>query len=203
MTLAGALQGNLICLGIFAAMIYLLPFFTGAAADRVGFRRALLLAFALLALGYAGLGLFPGRGPVLLSLGLIMVGGSFVKPVIAGTVARSSNESSRARAFSLFYMMVNVGSFMGKALARPVRVRLGLSYIPLYSAGFALLALMLVLFFYFPKEQRADEERKDSATVLRDIQTVLKNGLLEVILPRVPDQREKEYEVPVSGGDEA
>jgi HSP20 family protein len=36
----------------------------------------------------------------------------------------------------------------------------------------------------------------------REAKTVLKNGLLEVILPRVPDQREKEYEVPVSGGEE-
>jgi HSP20 family protein len=36
----------------------------------------------------------------------------------------------------------------------------------------------------------------------REAKTTLKNGLLEVILPRVPDQREKEYEVPVSGGDE-
>lgn len=36
----------------------------------------------------------------------------------------------------------------------------------------------------------------------REATTILKNGLLEVILPRVPDQREKEYEVPVSGGDE-
>lgn len=36
----------------------------------------------------------------------------------------------------------------------------------------------------------------------REAKSVLKNGLLEVILPRVPDQREKEYEVPVSGGDE-
>lgn len=36
----------------------------------------------------------------------------------------------------------------------------------------------------------------------REAKTILKNGLLEVILPRVPDQREKEYEVPVLGGDE-
>ena len=32
--------------------------------------------------------------------------------------------------------------------------------------------------------------------------TVLKNGLLEVVLPRVPDQREREYEIPVHGGEE-
>ena len=36
----------------------------------------------------------------------------------------------------------------------------------------------------------------------RQARTVLKNGLLEVILPGVPDQREKEYDVPVTGGDE-
>ena len=36
----------------------------------------------------------------------------------------------------------------------------------------------------------------------REAKTVMKNGLLEVILPRVPDQREKEYEVPVVGGDD-
>ena len=36
----------------------------------------------------------------------------------------------------------------------------------------------------------------------RETRTLLKNGLLEIILPRVPDQREKEYEVPVTGGDE-
>ena len=36
----------------------------------------------------------------------------------------------------------------------------------------------------------------------RQARTILKNGLLEVILPRVPDQREKEYDVPVAGGDE-
>ena len=161
--------------GLFAALLYFLPFFTGAAADRVGFRAALALAFALLAIGYAGLGLFPQKSTVLLSLAFVMVGGSFVKPIVAGTVARSSDEGSRARAFSLFYMMVNIGSFSGKALARPVRVRLGLSYIPLYSAGAALIALLLVLFFYFPKDAPAADRRKDAAAVLRDLLTVLRN----------------------------
>ena len=32
--------------------------------------------------------------------------------------------------------------------------------------------------------------------------TQLKNGLLEIILPRVPDQREKEYEIAVQGMEE-
>jgi HSP20 family protein len=36
----------------------------------------------------------------------------------------------------------------------------------------------------------------------REAKTVLKNGLLEILMPRVPDQREKEYEVAVAAGDE-
>src|SRR5262249_7023510 len=81
--------------GLFGALIYLFPFFSGAIADRIGFRGSLIIAFALLAAGYGALGCFHTLGPVLLSLLLVVIGGSFVKPVITGTAARSSTEASR------------------------------------------------------------------------------------------------------------
>lgn len=166
--------------GVFSSFLYLLPSFTGATADRIGFRRALLLAFLLLALGYAGLGLVPRKGPVLLSLLFIMVGGAFVKPVITGTVARSSDAAHRARAFSLFYMMVNVGSFLGKSVAKPVRTALGLHYVPLYSAGAAALALVLVAILYHPKDR---DERLKSTFELRELLGIFRHGrLLALIL---------------------
>ena len=103
--------------GLFGALSYLFPFFNGAIADRLGFRHSLILAFLLLSLGYGALGLVHTLGPVLLALLLIVIGGSFVKPVITGTASKSSNEITRARAFSLFYMVVNIGSFTGKTIA--------------------------------------------------------------------------------------
>ena len=45
--------------GIFQAMLYLLPTFAGAYADKIGFRKSLMLAFSLLTLGYAGMGVLP------------------------------------------------------------------------------------------------------------------------------------------------
>ena len=45
--------------GTFSAFLYLLPTFAGAYADKIGFRSAIILAFALLTLGYGGLGLLP------------------------------------------------------------------------------------------------------------------------------------------------
>jgi dipeptide/tripeptide permease len=158
---------------LFSSMIYFLPFVTGALADRMGFRPSLLLAFALLAVGYAVLGLMPQKLPVLLALPLIVVGGAFVKPIISGTVAKCSDALNRARAFSLFYMVVNIGAFSGKAVAKPVRTALGLEYVPLYSAGAALIALLVVALFYWPKKD--DARPRSAAESLRGLVTVLGN----------------------------
>lgn len=45
--------------GVFSALLYLLPTFVGAYADKIGFRTSILIAFALLTVGYFGLGIFP------------------------------------------------------------------------------------------------------------------------------------------------
>jgi dipeptide/tripeptide permease len=172
---------------VFAAGLYFLPFLTGAFADRVGYRRALLLALALLASGYLGLGLWPKKGWVLLPMASIMVGGALFKPIITGTVARSSNSETRARAFSLFYMMVNIGSFFGKTAAKPIRVHAGLSYTPLCSATVAAVALVAVALFYFPKastdENQSPASLRDAVSRLfADLREVLKSGRLMAIV---------------------
>ncbi len=45
--------------GMFSALLYFLPTFTGAYADKIGFRSSIILAFSLLTTGYAGLGILP------------------------------------------------------------------------------------------------------------------------------------------------
>jgi dipeptide/tripeptide permease len=89
---------------------------------------------------------------VLFALLLIVVGGAFVKPVISGTVAKSSSDVNRARAFSIFYMIVNIGSFTGKTIVAPIRIDLGVDKVPFFSAGAALVALLVVLGLYWPPE---------------------------------------------------
>ncbi|MEZ4387557.1 MAG: MFS transporter [Candidatus Krumholzibacteriia bacterium] len=141
--------------GLFGGWIYLMPFFTGAVADRMGFRNALMLAFGLLTVGYACLAVFSTLPPVIVGLAVIVLGGAFVKPVITGTVSKSSNEANRARAFSLFYMVVNIGSFTGKTIVAPMRIKLGVETVPWFSAGAALLALIIVAIFYRPEREGA------------------------------------------------
>ncbi len=130
--------------GVFSGGLYLLPPFTGALADAIGFRRALLLAFVLLTIGYATLGLFPYKALVLPALVVTMVGGSFIKPVITGTIARTTEHAVRARAYSIFYGFANIGAFAGKGLAYPLRIYLGLEAINLYAAGLSFVALIVI-----------------------------------------------------------
>jgi dipeptide/tripeptide permease len=109
---------------------------------------------------------------VLGALLLVVLGGSFVKPVISGTAARSSNEANRARAFSIFYMVVNIGSFTGKTIVAPIRIELGVNNVPFFSSAAAFVGLLLVLFLYRPKENGAERPRSIAET-LRGMATAL------------------------------
>ena len=149
---------------LFGGLIYLFPFISGAIADRLGFRNSLMLAFALLTLGYGSLGRFHDFWAVMAALLLVVIGGSFVKPVITGTASRSSNNANRARAFSIFYMMVNIGSFTGKTIVAPIRIEMGVGNVPYFSAAAALIGLLIVAFTFFPSENGEERPRSIGET---------------------------------------
>lgn len=166
--------------GFFAALLYLGPIFNGALADKMGFRNALLLAFALLAIGYALLGALPMKLICLISLLLVVLGGSFVKPVISGTVAKTTDDVNRARGYSLFYQMVNIGAFGGKTIAKPLRTELGLEYINFYAAIIAVIAFFVVFFFY--KNVDSTGEGKSFRKILQDFGKVLTNFRFMILI---------------------
>ncbi|MBD3221447.1 MFS transporter [bacterium] len=193
--------------GVFTAGLYFLPTFAGAYADRIGYRAALLLAFGLLTIGYASMWVLPtllaasglveyGREVVFTGLEdgwqkwifipvmlVIMVGGSFIKSVITGTVARETTAVNRARGYSIFYAMVNVGAFSGKTLVKPLRVSMGnegLIVLNLFAAGMTLLAFVLVLFFY--RSARSAGEGKQFSEIWRALVAVITRGRLITLI---------------------
>ncbi|MFA6467539.1 MAG: MFS transporter [Bacteroidota bacterium] len=142
--------------GSFSAGMFFLPPFTGAVADKIGFRKSIILAFSLLFVGYFTLGLLPYKATVIPALFLAMIGGSFIKAIITGTVAKNTTNETRARGYSIFYGMVNIGSFLGKTFAYPLRLQWGVESINFYSAALSLIALITVYFFY--KTSKDQEE---------------------------------------------
>ncbi len=184
--------------GIFQALLYFLPTFAGAYADKIGFRKSLMLAFALLTLGYSGMGILPTmlesaglvkygdttifqglehsaqRYAILPVMVLIILGGSFIKSVITGTVAKETTKENRARGYSIFYTMVNIGAFSGKTIVKPLREMMGntgLIWISYFSAIMTLLGL-IVVFILFKSRQHQGEGKS-----IREIF----NGLIKVV----------------------
>ena len=99
--------------GIFGGMVWFLAIFGGAAADRLGFRRALSVAYLILGASYFLIGsigaswLAPVRNavPIGLFVGFILMlpalGISLVKPCVVGTTARASKENVRSIGYSI------------------------------------------------------------------------------------------------------
>ncbi|MFV0507161.1 MAG: MFS transporter [Bacteroidales bacterium] len=169
--------------GTFSALLYFLPTFAGAYADKIGFKKSLMLAFGLLSVGYAGLAIFPtfleGAGLVeygettifhglknanvrygiLPIMALIVIGGSFIKSVITGTVSIETSKKNRAQGFSIFYTIVNIGAFSGKTIVKPLRDAMGdMGYINInyFSAGMTLLALIAVWLLFKPSNRQRE-----------------------------------------------
>ncbi|MCK5086429.1 MAG: MFS transporter, partial [Melioribacteraceae bacterium] len=137
-----------IIVGIFYGLLYLFPTFVGAYVDKIGFKKGLIIAFSLLTIGYFFLGVFLTKPLVLLFLFVLLVGASFIKPLITGTVAKTTTEKNRARGFSLFYWVVNIGAFSGKTFVPFIRQGLGLEYVNFFSALMAFIALLFAIFLY-------------------------------------------------------
>lgn len=166
--------------GVFAAGLYFLPPFTGAFADKIGFRKAIILAFALLTIGYFNLGALPYKATVLPSLVILMFGGSFIKSIITGTVAKTTTQETRAKGYSIFYGMVNVGAFLGKTFAYPLRLEWGLLSINYYAACMTFIALVTVYFFY--KSANIDGEGKSFEEVWNGFVKVITNFKLLLLI---------------------
>ena len=193
--------------GLFSAFLYLLPTFAGAYADKIGFRNSIALAFTLLTIGYAGLGLLPTllesaglvnydmtttfyglkesvyQWTIIPVLVFIVIGGAFIKAVISGTVARETTSETRARGYAIFYMMVNIGAFLGKTVVDPLRKSMGdqgLVYLNYFAAGMTLLALILVFFFY--KSAKPEGPQKSVRELWRSMGKVLLNGRLMILM---------------------
>lgn len=167
---------------LFAFFTWLIPSFMGALADKWGFRLALSLAYTFLTLGYLLLGLFPVKAVTFIALILIMLGLATVKPVITGTSTRCSDEHNRARAFSVYYLIVNFGAFVGKLLADPVRSYFrddiagitGLREVNYYAALAAFIGLIITLVAYRTKHEPG--KGKSFREIISGLGTVVTNG---------------------------
>src|SRR5579859_3165454 len=180
--------------GIFGGMVWFLAIFGGAVADRLGFRRALSLAYLILTGSYFLLGsigapwMAPLRNAVPLSLfvGCILVlpalGVSLVKPCVVGTTARASSENVRSLGYSIYYTMVNIGGLLGPFAGSLARRYLGAGKIFLIAAA-AVFAMFFFVLAFFREPKRIDDRPVPTiGETLRNFATVLGNPKFMIFL---------------------
>lgn len=97
--------------GLYTGLVYFTPFFGGLLADRVlGKRRAVILGAILMAIGEF---MLMSRGLFFPALFLLILGNGCFKPNISTQVGGlyEQGDHRRDRAFSIFYVGINVGAF--------------------------------------------------------------------------------------------
>lgn len=137
-------------MGTGSMLLYLLPIITGAIADKIGYKKVLLLAFLTYITGFYMIISFESFEMVFLSFVWICLGGAFFKPIISAVVARTTNPETSSIGFGIFYMMVNIGGFIGPFTAGMV---LGKSWNYVFYLSMIAIAinfLMTLLFFKEP-----------------------------------------------------
>ena len=122
-----------IIMGTGTMLLYFLPIITGALADRVGFKKMLVLSFTMYIGGYFMVGYFDTFELVFASYIFLAVAGALFKPVISGMIAKTTDNETASVGFGIFYMMVNIGGFIGPFIRSEER-RVGKQCINRWSA---------------------------------------------------------------------
>jgi len=166
---------------VVTGILYLLPILGGAIADRFGFRKVLTAAFLTLGSGYFAMGQFHAYAPFFIAFLIVAVGGAIFKPIIVGTVSKTTVKNTETLGFGIFYMIVNIGGFIGPWAASRMR-DLSWDYVFIMCAAVIIVNLVLLLFYREPGDRTGEKEPflqavrnifRNTITVLGDLKFVL------------------------------
>lgn len=171
--------------GLIPFLLYLFPVITGALADRYGYKRLFWISFFIMCPGYYCLGLAENFWSFFFAFLAVAIGAACFKPVVLGTISRSTNDTNRGLGFGIFYTMVNIGGFLGPFLAGFMRA---ISWDWVFIMSALWIAINMVILGCFYREPKADLETVNqlhnnslSATLLQ-AQEVLGNGRLALLI---------------------
>lgn len=170
----GALMGSVV------GILYFLPLLTGALADKFGYKKVLIFALSIYVIGYILMGEVRSYALFYIVFLFLAIGAALFKPIIAATISRTTTIITASVGFGIYYMMVNVGSFMGPLFSSKLR-GIGWKYVFFMAAFLSLMNLLLIIFFY--KEPTREKQIKESfsnifKSILKNLVDILKEKKL-------------------------
>ena len=155
---------------IFLAFSYLIPLFSGAFADRYGFKKVLIISYLaylpsilllLLTRSFSGIAL------TMLSIGL--AAGIF-KPLASGPVRLVSYVTNRTLGFGIFYAMFTVRASFGPVVMCKIRA---ISWTHAFIAAAIAIGAMLLITIFFYKEPEREIKKVSMGDKFKEIGEVL------------------------------
>ncbi len=136
--------------GWYTGLVYLTPLIGGIIADKLtGFKKAILIGALIMTLGHASMAL-EGFNENFFFLGLVLMilGNGMFKPNISSMVGNlyPDNSPKKDAGYTIFYMGINAGAFLGMLLCGYIGEKIGWHY------GFGLAGVFMffgMLQFYF------------------------------------------------------
>ncbi|QLE00662.1 peptide MFS transporter [Galbibacter sp. BG1] len=180
--------------GWYTGLVYLTPIFGGLIADKIlGYRKAVVLGALIMTLGHASMAL-EGFSSYFFYIGLLglIIGNGLFKPNVSSIVGQlyKSQGKEKDAGYTIFYMGINAGAFLGILLCGYIGEKVGWHY------GFGLAGIFMflgMLQFYFAQKifgniglspveaeelkeeaiannkfEEAVQEKEESALVVRD-----------------------------------
>ena len=128
--------------GTYLALLYLTPIIGGTLADKyLGNRRAIIIGALIMTLGHASMAVESVPFFLYLGLGLLVIGTGFFKPNMSSFISILYEDFPEKKdgAYTIFYMGVNAGAFLGIMLCGYLGEILG------WSWGFGLAGIFMLL----------------------------------------------------------
>jgi dipeptide/tripeptide permease len=144
-------------MGTVVGILYVLPTVTGAIADKFGYKRILIISYLILGSGYLLMGYVTTYTSMFIAFLYLAIGAGLFKPVISATITKTTTEKTASIGFGIFYMIVNVGAFVGPVVASKLR-ETDWQYAFWMSSAAILLNLVLVMLFYREPERETSKK---------------------------------------------
>lgn len=158
-------------MGIGTAMLYFLPIITGAIADRVGYRKTLFVSYSLYTVAFILTPHFHTFASVFMIYLFLALGAALFKPIISATIAKTTNQENSSIGFGIFYLMVNIGAFIGPFMTSYLRKY---SWSTVFYASAFIITLNFILLIFFYKEPARQIKVKE-LSLINEIKGVFHN----------------------------
>ncbi len=151
--------------GLYTGFVYLTPFFGGMLADQLlGRRKAIIAGGVLMAIGHF---LMAAEGLFFVALMFLIIGNGCFKPNISTQVGGlyAADDPRRDRAYSIFYVGVNLGAFMAPLICGTLGQVVGWHY----GFGAAGVGMLLGLAVYLLNQDKLPVEPLPTASRTKPI----------------------------------